>query len=1398
VKQEGIGSDLAGAAATAAFGGVFDFLGGEEIASVTLDRIILPGVARFMGQLAQDTDYAREERDLPTEIAGIDVAATRVLAAARGNDRPIEVDVMFLEGGTPKELTRWIVPKVAADTEGVRLTFDWISRTPKIERVTASPVSSPLRGSPIETIPPIFATGAEQKAGDRSGPATLGILNPATEQIRILARDNLTVESKISLFAVFDANENGRFDDDVFYPLDTNVVSYARLPQRPFAIVGVDEQGNVGGLDPFTLAETRNFLVDKNPNESQSEYEKKLREIRVAVRDAINQGRSDSFIVGKYLLKPDHLWVFEQGSGANLWKPDFVQRCNGIYLPGKSDNDYELMLQLKLENPYSLDEPGRLRFLADGPHEEATLRGDWYFKRPTGLDVTGSETEDDQAIIEWRYTMPAGFIFNGSSTFTVLRAANDNDLTLGYRSPLTPAEVIARIFTKAVTDVPARRKLLPDTTFFPERREHFVFGQLHLERPPAFGDDPIGDAGTGRQMLLLKWLMEGAYVTSTDDASASNDFSPGAVSLASVYANWSRAGVPLAEGFEWGAFQDFAALKSRPFQVLSVRLSKAGADGPVQLVRRFYDDAALEQQASRLKKLGKAAIRAALARLAGDPNLNTLVAGVSADTVINNPPRSFEQFILNQARSTDQAKAAFGAFADDRDDVSAPPDLGDFLRAKNADRAYLQTILTTPGSYERFVTTTFEFLRTVVQAPTRPTYGAYTNQLQQAGKFSELLQRGDNLNFIIRGRGLNQPGLLALNTDRRISRTPVPIGVEVYSPGGVGPINISLDHSEADPAPAPLVVKKKKSIARADTLQTTIDGAADEGETVADGLDTQEGAAVIESSDERTIITELSAITGSAIDPTQEDNTVVVDATAIDPAIPPPVVSTDPIVFLTIKPKGNENLFLLDDWPALGQRPRSPRYLLRTTDRLDVDVWTEPGLPPFTARVFSESDPFGQSVLLTDSGGSGVYNNSAGGANAIQFTNDANSQTDTLVYVKDEEVLTVKITGNGIDKELKVMVDLAELSLATLQHLDRSTNAKPRFDYVAQFLNPANNDSFNFFPAGFTQFADNVAAVVNGGDNLMRQFIQNFADPALPSVGEADILYIHAHGGASGAIGDHISNSATNGQRRVVLDPVRDLAAQGFWRSDAEWAILDACLTLNPIVTPELLTSNVDPGRIRWQTVLSNINGEPGRRLPHGLLGFERTKRALRAPHLEFLIQLQRGRSFVDSWRDAMEATAQPWAMLYYRSAETDTVREISQDPAPGDTIVYFESSGFFSDEVCEECDGESDRFRAFDEISQLRLEHLPGNWTQAEDVLRAQGYDPNELWPLGVAEESVIELTPDGPSDRRYVARTYHWQKPISDGESTNALVTVRISDDGGQTTVLDAERMLQKGGRQ
>ncbi|HEY6225572.1 MAG TPA: hypothetical protein VI282_00470, partial [Verrucomicrobiae bacterium] len=1369
-KQEGIGSAIGDAAAAIAFGGVFDLIG-----PVALDQIILPGAARFMGQLAQDSEYVRLERELPSEVASIDIAATRALVGARGNDRPVEVDVLYIEGGKPKNLYRWVVPKVAA-TEGLRMTFRWIPEPSvsdaTLERVAADTVTSPLRASAIETIPPIFVGDGEQKAGDRSGPATLGILNPATEQIRILARDNLTVESKISLFAVFDANENGRFDDDIFYPLDTNVVSYARLPKRPFAIVGVDEQGNVGGLDPFTLEETHNFLVDKNPNEQLSEYEKKLNEVRAAVRGAITDGFSSPDIVTKYLLKPSHLWVFEQGSGANLWKADYVQRCNGIYIPGKSDNDYELILPVFLENEYQFNEQERQRFVNAGPHEEATLRGDWYFKRPAGIDVAGNQTDDIQAVFEWQFDIPAGFLFEGQNTFRVPRTADDENLAVGFHSPLTPAEIIARVFTQQITRNGSRRKALPDTTFFPERREHFMFGQLHLERPPAFGDDPIGDAGTGRQMLMLKWLMEGAYVTPDDSTTGpGSNFSQGAPTLASIYANWKQAGVPLAEGFEWGVFQDFAALKSRPFQVLSVRLSNHGTTDSPRLVRRFYDDAALEQQASRIKKLGKAAIRAALARLAGDNNLNPLVAGVSIDTVINNPARSFEDFILKQARSSDDAKAAFGAFAQDRDDVKDPPDLGDFLRAKNADRNYLQTILTTPGSYERFVTTTFQFLRTVVQTSTRPTYGAYTNTLQLGGKFSELLQRSENLNFVLQGRGSTQPGLLALNTDRRITRTPIPIGVEVYSPGAVGQINISLDHSEDDPAPAPPSGKKKQSLAQADNLQTTIDGAPDKDETVADGENAAEGSAEINPFDEPTIITEISAVTGSAIDPTQEDNTVVVDATAIDPAIPAPAVSSDPIVFVSIRPAGDESVFQLEDWPAIGNRPQSPRYLLRQTDKLEIQLLAAGGLPPFVATVTSESDPAGRIVLLEDRSDIGSYDNLSA-ANVIQFRHT----TDPLpnrIYVKDEEILTIRINGNDVDKEIKVMVDLGEMSLATLQHHDRPLSQKPRFDYVKQFLDldPENHDSFKFFTGGFTEFNDSIATLAGGGANDMQKFIQHFADPTplFASMGEADILYVHAHGAGDGRLGEHISNSDTNGTRQTILRPSADLTTPGFWRSDAEWAILDACLTLNTIVSG----GAAQPGRINWEGVLANVNGGPERRFPHGILGFERTKPAARSPHLAFMGLLQRGFRFVDAWQISMDSFNQPWAALYYRSAVADTVREISQDPGVGDAIDYQESTGFFSDFDCEECDSESPTFRPFDEIGTLPLEHAPENWAQAENALRSCGYDPNDFWQLGVSEESSIQISGAIASERRIVAQSYHLQKALGEDD---ARVVVRI----------------------
>lgn len=1298
VKQEGLESAINAVLRGGIMVALFSPAGAIGV-ELSLDRLRLPLVARFLGQLAQDSEYVRLLRELPNEAAGVDLAATTALVGVRGQDGPIEVDLLYLEGGLPKVLHRWQVANVAAN-EGVRLQFGWVELGAVLERMTPSFLTGgTLDGSPLGTLAPKFSAFSEQAAGDRLGPATVGILNPATDQVTLLARDNLTADTNVVLYAVFDADENGRLDDDTFYALDTNVVQFARLPKRPFAVVGVDEQGNLGALDPFRVTETRNFLGEKPAGDELTEYETKLRAIRDTVRTVITEARASDVIRGRFLLGPDHLWVFEQGSGANLWKAEFVRRCNGIYLPGKSDNDYELFLPVHLAQPYGFNETDRLRFEADGPHNAATLTGDWYFRRPVGLDAAGAPTEDDGAIVEWEYTLPPVPEANGQTSFRITRRADDSDLAAGFRSPLTPAEVIAREFTRTVTKDAARRKLLPDTSFFPERREHFQFGRLHLQRPPEFGDDPIGDGGTGRQMLMLKWLLEGAFVTASDDGGA-GEFSPGAPTLPQVFANWQRVGVPRAEGLEWGLFQDFAALKSKPFQVAEIRFGPNAAAQRLRILQRSMDDAVAQQQASRLKTLGKAAIRATLARLAGDTNLNALVAGVSASRVTDNPVRSFEHFILETARSTGAAKAAFGDFADDRDDVTAPPDLGDFLRAKNGDRDYLGLIVSRPGLYERFVTSTFTFLRDVVQRPTRSAYQDYTQGLRDGGAVAELQQRTENLNLVIRGGGGEQPGLLALNGDRRIARMDLPLTVEVYGPQAVGSINVTSRRSgdEGDDAPQP--GGSTARIARADVPTepegdpvVEVDGTPDLDEVV-DGTETGEALLTLEGSAvEEAVEQAIAATSGEAAeaDGDTQDNTVEVAANVLNPALPTPDFFDRPVMFVGIRPAGREDFFLLREWPSDGFRPRSPRHQLRLSDRLEITVYGPPGAGEYAAIVTTASDPVARLVRLREFAGTGTYDNSAS-ADAVRFSNE-NNPLDDLLYVRDEELLTVRVSGPGLpeDEVFEVMVDLGEFAVASLEHHDRAIAAKPRFDYEETFLDAPNG--LRWASAGVIEFPDDVAKAAFDagdptGDNAMRRFLQAFSDPSHPETGEADVLYLHSHGSKSGRLVDHISNTTADGVRRLILEPGAHLADLELWNSDAEWFISEACSILNDALDNQLQPI---PGIVAGVTNWMRVFRESPQPI-HGILGFAYAKTANRAVTADFLNEIQLGSPYVESWKTVWDEARLPWAVLYYSANGRDTAREVGPDPLPGDALIYesFLTRRSFPGGVPEgNCDGE-------------------------------------------------------------------------------------------------------------
>jgi hypothetical protein len=1237
----------------------FDNAGGLEGA---LDRLFLPRVARFLGRLAGETESWRLLRMPTTELAGVDVSLTKALLGARGMGRPIEVDVLYLEGGIPKELNRWSVPTVGAN-EGVRLDFDWIDRSAKLERVIPTPEDgSALKAPAIGTIEPTFSVGGEQGAGDRFGPVTVGILNPATDVVTLLARDNLTPEAKVVLYAVFDANENGRLEDDTFYPLESKDVPFARLPKRPFAVVGVDEQGNVGIRHPFRVAETRNYLGTVQPGQTQSEYERKLRAIRTVVRESIVAARVSPVIQGKFLLDPADLWVFEQGSGANLWKANFVSRCNGVYLPGKSDNDYELFLPVHSAERFGFSEAERLRFEAAGPHSREMLEGDWYFRRPIGIAADGNPTLDDRAIVKWEYRLPGTVTVNGEPKFHVDRRETDNDLASGFRSPLTPAEVIARVFVRTVKSDPARAALLPDTSFFPERREHFMFGRLHLQRPPEFGDDPIGDGGTGRQMLMMKWLLEGAFVTATDTGGA-GDFSPGSPALTDVYANWKRIGVPRVEGLEWGLFQDFAALKSKPFQVAEVRLSPTDADARLKAAQRSIDDAVTQEQVSRLKKMGKAAIRATLARLAGDAKLNGILTGVPDSRVNDGSVRSFEHLIRELALGTEDAKTAFGDFARDRDDLKEGPDIGDFLRAKNGDREYMATIIHEPGAYDRFVVSTFTFLRTVVQQPTLSPYQDYTRGLRENGALAELAQRSENLDIVVHGREPDQKGLLAFNQDRRATRLNLPMVVEVYAPGDVGSVRVRSQRfiaPQGGPQSGNRDVRVRTAgpaggdatIPDGDPVDAIVDGTVDSDDVV-DGSEggepllTLEGGAVD------------SVASGDAVeepDNTQDNSAGV--ATAVLTGTVPAPVELPPLNVLKglfLDAAGTREVVSHPADPAANQVASAGR-LLRITDRLFPIFLSLPGRAPGHYSIEVSRGNFILTVPLVEQ------------ANKPGTYAPASGIPVASLPIVEEDPFTVRVLREGLLAsteltEQEFVLDVLDYAAGGIDRFYRNSDQVLVGDVERQMGGRIAGD-VNFPDDWFA--SGQVLQLVDQWSDLVR-----FAGINNPAIGQADIMVLSTHGDSDGTLEDH--GSAT------IFDPAnRSPTGNGFgvestWSKDVDWVLLASCLQLTP-------TSLGGQGAENWLAAF-NTSGRP----IHGLLGaFKPIPADMRGTYVNFLGDVHSGTEFLEAYKLAMEESGLSWAALYQERYEGETINRLLPDVASvsSGTIRYIRG-GLSAPVVC-------------------------------------------------------------------------------------------------------------------
>jgi len=260
---------------------------------------------------------------------------------------------------------------------------------------------------------------------------------------------------------------------------------------------------------------------------------------------------------------------------------------------------------------------------------------------------------------------------------------------------------------------------------------------MSLEKPPPFGDDPIGDAGMGRQSLLLKWVLEGAFLPPFDgfNNAVPND----AAKRATVFDRMRlRQDLFAFEGFEWGIYQQWAVMReAAAFRMRPEGGAAAAARDRCRQVFGNYLDA---HDDKIMKKLGKACIRAALGRMMTDDEARATVLAISPGGFELSPARrSFEHVIVEAA----------GAHLDLFEGFTET-DLKRFLGAKLGDTMTFCEIRDAEGGVDAYTARCFAFL-TAVQEATTDAYTAGIGQLADGGRAPELALRHENAIAIDRG-----------------------------------------------------------------------------------------------------------------------------------------------------------------------------------------------------------------------------------------------------------------------------------------------------------------------------------------------------------------------------------------------------------------------------------------------------------------------------------------------------------------------------------------------------------------------------------------------------------------------------------------------------------------------
>ncbi len=548
------------------------------------------------------------------------------------------------------------------------------------------------------------------------------------------------------------------------YRLSTRDQPLDALPTDIAAIVAPDSQAETTvDQEPAKISQTSPPIT---PQQADA--------IKAAIRKAFIDGLE---LIKPWLISTDHIWVLEQGTGASLWKDQLEKSA---YVPGISDNDFELLMPVFVTapgippgDPIDLFDAGQAEAFHRVAHIPTYMTGDWYFKPPVGVDGSGREMgeipdlddEDEYAEYvfvaqKWRYYLPRnitatlGGPAQGSGARRYLEV--EKGVRIGgiplFDHPATPAQVIAAFLTENVRTDPELRRRLKDVTFFPYRREHFVFGVPSLERPPPFGDDPIGDAGMGRGLLMLKWVLEGVFIPPGDGFPFNQNLPrPDAELRSLVHSRLAARSHAIAmESFEWGVLQEYALLaESAHLRMYPGRQAELAPS-------RIFSDYLTTHEEMIMRKVGKAVIRGLLARMVADNQARAAIfATTPAEFENEDAYRTFEDFIAAVAQENTTLVGL------------SEQEIREFLGAKLADDATFRRIRARTGGVDALIRKGFSFLRDSVQIPSLAVYEDLLDGLPEAGRPNEYRLRSDNAIALDRGirspDGTVRPGRAALH-----------------------------------------------------------------------------------------------------------------------------------------------------------------------------------------------------------------------------------------------------------------------------------------------------------------------------------------------------------------------------------------------------------------------------------------------------------------------------------------------------------------------------------------------------------------------------------------------------------------------------------------------------------